>query len=141
MPEISERSMRDLIRELRATSDRLKGELKTVEYDIAVLNRAIAIFEKPEPTKRMRRQTYMNVSPDELRGKGVEEAAVTIAEQNNGLLVSTPARELLIEAGVLTVKQSNYMLWETLKGSNRFEPTGQRGRWKLREPIPTLKVV
>ena len=130
MSELSRQAAVDRIALLQTTADRLRADLEAVEVDIAALQRAIDIFETPGSKTRIRRLAITNVSPDELRGQGIEEAAICIASKNGGVLVSTPARELLVEAGVLTFEQSKSMLWETLKNSKRFEPTGQRGRWQ-----------
>ena len=140
MSELSRKTAVDRIALLQTKADRLRADLEAVEGDIAALQRAIDIFETPSGSKtRIRRLAITNVSPDELRGLGIEEAAVRIALKNGGVLVSTPARELLVEAGVLTLVQSKYQLWETLKSSKRFEPTGQRGRWRLCEHPPVPK--
>ncbi len=141
MSELSRQAAVDRIALLQTTADRLRADLEAVEVDIAALQRAIDIFETPGSKTRIRRLAITNVSPDELRGQGIEEAAICIASKNGGVLVSTPARELLVEAGVLTFEQSKYLLWETLKNSKRFEPTGQRGRWRLCEqpPLPEVR--
>ena len=89
----------------------------------------LELFQPPAP-KRVRRQTALDISPDDLRGKSLDDALIFIAERNAGVLPSTAARELLVDAGVLVGSQVGNTLWNALDRSERFERES-KGRYRL----------
>ena len=76
------------------------------------------------------RAIHLDISPDELRGKPLEDALIFIAERNDGILPSTAARELLVEAGALRGNQTGNALWLALDRSERFARES-KGRYRL----------
>ena len=89
----------------------------------------------------------LDILPDELRGSPLEDALIFIAERNDGILPSTPARELLVEAGVLRGNQTGNALWLALDRSDRFTRES-KGRYRLvdepdetRGPAPKIRAV
>ena len=78
-------------------------------------------------------ERHDDMSVDEFHGMGLEEALVAIAERHHGELNVYHARPLMIEAGLLKgePRATSARLYEMLSGSERFEPTGERGRWRL----------
>ena len=102
MPDISADTIRAKADSLALKIKRLRDTLATTEREHAALLMTLSLFEPPAP-KRSRRPAALDISPDELRGKSLDDALFLIAERNDGVLLSTAARELLVAAGVLTV--------------------------------------
>ena len=72
----------------------------------------------------------LDISLDELRGKSLDDALIYIAERNAGVLPSSAARGLLVEAGVLTGSQVGNALWNVL------DPVGAL-RARVQGAVPT----
>lgn len=74
----------------------------------------------------------LKISPDELRGLGLEEAVHRIAVRNNGYLTSTAVRSILEEAGVLvgTKLQTSKEVYNFLSSSEKYEKLA-RGKYTL----------
>ena len=90
---------------------------------------------KESVIKKTRASELLNVTTDELRGMGIEEALVLIARKNTGLVSSGPARKLLEDAGVLKGSQTSNRLWQVFQESERFEQV-RRGQYKLKHHVP-----
>lgn len=131
MSDLTMQAAQDRIEQLTKRAERLRSELASVERDIGALQRTIAIFN-PAPPTRVRTQEYLNVDPDELRGKRLEEALIFIAERNKGFINSRAARYVLVDAGVLRGKPAttSHALSTELRDSEKFERLA-RGKYRL----------
>lgn len=78
-------------------------------------------------------QTSRPVSVDQLRGNGIVEAALMIAESEQNVLRMTHARNMLVEAGVVPPGRDGISkFFRAIQDSHRFEPiNGKRGRYRL----------
>ena len=84
---------------------------------------------QPAQKQKRRRATTLDVSPDELRDKSIDEAlAISPNETRESCLAA--ARKVLIEAGVLKGSQVGNRLWAALNRSERFERE-EKGRYRL----------
>ncbi len=128
MPDITMESIRSEIESLNRKVDRLRAALSDTERRRDALMLTLEHFEPGSPKRR--RQVALDINSDELRGMHPEDAAVLIAERNGGVLVSTYAREALVEAGVLTGSQTSNALWTILDRSERFVREA-KGRYRL----------
>ncbi len=128
MPDITKVSIQSEIKSLNRKADRLRLSLSDTERRRDALVLTLEHFE-PELAKS-RRQMSVDIDIDELRGMRIEDAVVRIAERNNGALISTYAREALVEAGVLTGSQTSNALWTILDRSERFVREA-KGRYRL----------
>ena len=137
MPDISADTIRAKVESLARKIERLHDALTTAQQEHAALLLTLGLFQPAAP-KRTRRQTALDISLDELRGKSLDDALIYIAERNAGVLPSTAARGLLVEAGVLTGSQVGNALWNALDRSERFERES-KGRYRLvddlRDPV------
>ena len=129
MPDISADTLRAKALSLAQKIERLEETLKTTRQEHDALILTLDMFDPPSP-KRTRRQTALDISPDDLRGKSLDDALIYIAEKNAGVLPSTAARVLLVDAGVLTGSQVGNTLWNALDQSERFERES-KGRYRL----------
>ena len=109
--------------------ERLKTLLEEAEQQRAALMLVIDRYTE-KPKKRIRRNENLGILPEQLRGMKLEAALVFIAQKHGGDLNSSASRELLIEAGVLTGKQTGNTLWNTLQLSENFEKVS-RGKYRL----------
>ena len=119
----------------------LRAQKDAVQEDIDALERAVKVLYPPDAKRRTGGRSYTNVSVDDINGMGIEDAARHIAAKNNNELISTPARKLMEQAGVLPVEGSGTHLYQALKDSRFFEQTGTRGRWVSVESRAALKAV
>ena len=129
MPDISADTIRAKVESLARKIERLQDALTTAQQEHAALLLTLGLFQPPAP-KRTRRQTALDISPDDLRGKSLDDALILIAERNAGVLPSTAARELLVDAGVLVGLQVGNTLWNALDRSERFVRES-KGRYRL----------
>ena len=147
MCDITEKSIREKMESLAKKIERLQALLEAATRERDALSMTLAIFQPPPP-KSVQRKMSLDVSPDELRGKALNDALIIIAERNDGVLPSTPAREMLVEAGVLRGSQTGNALWLALDRSKRFTRES-KGRYRLvddpdempgSEPVPIRAV-
>ena len=129
MPDISADTIRAKALSLAQKIERLEEVLKATRQEHDALILTLDLFQ-PSVPKRTRRQTELDISPDDLRGKSLDDALIYIAEKNAGVLPSTAARVLLVDAGVLTGSQVGNKLWNALDQSERFERES-KGRYRL----------
>ena len=136
MPDITMKAIQNEIDALTQRMDKLRATLENAELHRDALQLTLEHFQPAQKQKR-RRTTTFDVSPDELRDKSIDEALVYIAERNKGVVPSTAARKVLIEAGVLKGRQVGNQLWAALDRSERFERE-ERGRYRLvtEEEVP-----
>ena len=110
--------------------ERQQAGVDETDEAIAALRYVIAL-QRPE---RDSRAQTVNIRPDELVGLIIEDAAVLIAERSGGLLKSTPARKVMIAAGLLDdSRNGGTKLYQALSRSERFESV-QRGEYRLIVP-------
>ena len=133
-------SAKEVIRkELLAIDKRIESYKKTLntlqdKYDGLAMT--LQYFSpKDSPLKKIKRDELLNVKADELTGMAIEEALVFIAEKNNGVVTSSPARKVLVEAKILNGSQTSNRLWQVFQESEKFEQV-QRGKYKLRFHVP-----
>ena len=119
----------------------LRAQRDAVQEDIDALERAVNVLYPPDAKRRTGGLSYANASVGDINGMGIEDAARHIAAKNNNELISTPARKLMEQAGVLPVEGSGAHLYQALKDSRYFEATGTRGHWRHLEPSIALKAV
>ena len=99
------------VKKLRENLDRSEKDLEHVSRSVELLGR----------NGKSPKQEDLGIVPDAFVGKGLCQALVMIAKQNNNILKSTPARSLLIEAGLLNPKTSSSVMNTTLKRANYFK--------------------
>lgn len=110
---------------------RLRAVRDEADADLAALER-VAELRKRSPQRQARQE--LSTDPEALAGLSVLEAAIRIAKDHDGMLVSTPARELMVKAGVLDdTRASSTVLYAALNESGRFEKSGKRGEYALVE--------
>ena len=124
---------------------RLQAKLDAAKRDRDALLRTVKYFS-PAPLPKKSRHAALNVDPDEIRGKDLEQALLFIAEHNDGVIVSNQVRPVLVEAGQLRGQPNttSHALCTWLTESPRFERTGV-GRYRLvddndEEPAPKRQV-
>ena len=108
------------IKSLNSKIDRLKASLQEAERERDATLLVIAKYSEM-PKKRVLRNAYLGINSDSLKGMTLEVALIHIAKCNNGIVRSSPARELLKEAGILNGAQNGHKLWNTLQLSEHFE--------------------
>ncbi len=129
MRDVSADEFKSTLDKLDHQISRLKTALAAAEAKRDAVRLACEVFD-PKPAKRSRRKAPLSIDPDALRGMGLDDALVYIADHNGGVIHSTPAREALVEAGVLKGNNTKQILWEKLSGSERFEQVA-RGKYRL----------
>ena len=135
MPDITMNSIQKEIDALTRKIDRLCATLKNAERSRDALKLTLEHFQ-PEQKQKRRRTVALDVSSDELRDKSLDEALIYIARRNDGVVPSTAAREVLIEAGVLKGSQVGNRLWAALDRSELFEREA-KGQYRLvEEDVP-----
>lgn len=138
MPDITMDTIRKEIEVLERKAGRLRSALRDTERRRDALALTLEHFRPPEAKRARRRGAVLDISPDDLRGKTLEDALIYIAERNDGTLASTAARPVLVDAGVLRGSQVGNALWSALDRSERFEREA-KGRYRLvddHEPVP-----
>ena len=76
----------------------------------------------------------LNCSPSTATEQNtIEDRLIQIATQNNGTIRSRDVRPVLVYEGMLKGEQRTVStrLYEALEKSDRFEPAGKRGYWRL----------
>ena len=136
MCDINEKLIREKMESLSRTIERLQKTVDDAQRKRDALALTLQVFQ-PAPPKRTSRTAALDISADELRGRPLEEALIFIAERNDGVLPSTPAREVLIEAGVLRGLQTGNALWLALDRSERFTRES-KGRYRLLDEVPQV---
>ena len=126
MPDITVDTIQSEIDALTRKIDRIRATLEDAERRRDALALTLQHFQEPSPPAKRRRATTLGVELAELQGKTLDEALIYIAEQNDGIVASTAARQVLTEVGVLTGNQIGNRLWSALDRSDRFERE-QRG--------------
>lgn len=86
-----------------------------------------------KPKKRREPAGLLRVHPEEFLGLTLEDSVLLIADRNNGVVESTPANNLLREAGILPDdNRARTRLYHYLSNSPRFERV-DRGVYRLAE--------
>ena len=125
---------------LEADLQRKRAQLVQMDAlveDVAALERVIQMRKSekrraPTVAGRQSRQAHANVSIAALDGATLEEAAVTLAEQNDDVLRFTGARRRMVEVGLLRDGNAgSTRLFEALAKSDRFERGDKRGVYNL----------
>ena len=129
MCDINAGSILKKMESLSRKIERLKANLEAAQREHDALETTMSIFTPAEP-KRLKRNLDLDITADTLRGESLDDALMTIAEHNHGVVASTPARELLVEAGVLHGNNTGNTLWAALDRSDRFERES-KGRYRL----------
>ena len=129
MCDINAGSILEKMESLSRKIERIKANLEAAQREHDALGTTMSIFTPAEP-KRSKRHLDLDITADTLRGKSLDDALMIIAEHNNGVVPSTPARELLVEAGVLQGNYARNTLWAALDRSDRFERES-KGRYRL----------
>ncbi|MCY4602290.1 MAG: hypothetical protein OXF27_20495 [Acidobacteria bacterium] len=133
MNEINKTVILAELENLERKRERLAASLHEVTCVIEVLKKTIEHFD-PTSKRRVVRQEVLNVDADELRGKSLEDALIYVAKRNDGIVRSSSVRPLLVESGVLRVKQTSHALSVALRTSEYFESV-TRGKYRLRDHV------
>jgi len=81
----------------------------------------------------------MNVSLIGLRGLKQLPALKAIARARNGIVRTLEAKDLMVKAGVVKDSKNAYkMVYNLIKTSDEFQPTENRGEYRLIETQPPL---
>lgn len=129
MKQLTLESLKSDIDALNKNIDRLKTSLQEAEREREALQLVIRRYSET-PKKRRRTSIVLRIDPSELTGMPLETALIHIAKNNSGQIQSTPVRNLLVEAEVLTGSQPGSALWHELDSSDRFERVS-RGVYRL----------
>lgn len=79
------------------------------------------------------------VSASSLRGLKQLTALKTIARAQSGLVRTNDAKELMMQAGVMKKSKNAYkMVYNLLKNSDEFQPSGNPGEYRLIEAMQPL---
>ena len=97
--------------------EKLRSNLSQAESDLEHVARSVELLG--QNGKRMKR-AELGIIAAELADKSIAQALVLIAKSNNNVLKTTPARSLLIEAGLLNPKTASSVLNTTLKRLRYF---------------------
>ena len=116
--------------------ERIRATLSDAEQIRDALQLTLDFYLQP-PSKAPR--AHQDVSSDDLRNMKLKEAVSYLAERNAGEFHSTPARDLLIEAGVIHEANSKQTIYQLLSTWNAFENV-RRGVYHLVE-APMIKAV
>ena len=104
----------------QAAADTLKREVEA--YDL--------LIARHTPRKpRKRKPVDLHVTAAEIEGMKLEPALLYIADRNDGLIQSTPVRQLLAAASVLNGR-GEQQLYHFLSNSPRFESV-HRGLYRV----------
>ena len=131
--EITRESIEDALDELARKIAKQMERVQEWQADREAMRRTLKYFDgvsqlPPKPEEEL------GVTAEQIRGLEPEKAAIVIAEANDGELKSTPARCLMVEAGVIPdTRNASHRLWEVLDGSERFENV-KRGVYRLMPP-------
>ena len=122
MTGITASSVNHKLEELVQDHGELLGRVDALEKRIDAFRLVLAEFQEDDE------------KPDlDLSGLSLEDALVMFAEHHGGELSTYQARSTLIDAGLLKGegRAISLQLYRTLTGSDRFEPAGPRGRYRL----------
>ena len=132
MEEMTMETARSKLESLNKKVDRAQTNLQDLIKKRDSLKVTIELFTgTPVRRSRNSKTVDLGVEPEELRDMHIREAVVYIAEQNEGILLSTPARKLLEDAGILNGRQNGHALWNAIQESERFDKVG-RGKYQLK---------
>jgi hypothetical protein len=74
-----------------------------------------------------------------LRGMKQMPALKVIARAQGGIVRTNEAKELMVHAGVVKNSKNAYkMVYNLIKNSDEFQPTGTPGEYRLTEATPSL---
>ena len=119
----------ELKQRLEAKEATLSSNLVRVKEELQAVSKTLDLLEE----KRIKpgQRVNLGVRPEELKGLTHLEALVYIAVKNNNILKTSPARLLLIEAGLLRQgKNSSRTLYLAVDRSDRFESV-KRGEYRV----------
>ena len=131
MPEpLTIESLQAKIAALKTKVDRLNTQAAEAKHRQKALETVLAMYTE-KPKRRTAQTEKIHIQPDELRGMDIESALIYIANHNANELASTLARELLVQAEILSEdRRGRNDLWNALKASKRFQNVS-RGRYVL----------
>ena len=121
----------ELKERLEAKKIVLSSNLVRVEEELRAVSKTLDLLDEKRTRTRRGQNVNLGVRPEELKGMTQLQALVHIAGRNNHILETSPARLLLIEAGLLRDgKNSSRTLYLTVDRSNRFQSV-KRGHYVL----------
>ena len=128
MEESSQTNIKEKYSDLIREREELKERIKTVNE---LINHFQVVLETLHPESSIESRMDSRNHSD----RGLENILVKWAEKCGGCLNSYKVRRKLVDDGILTGESRDVSakLFQTLNTSNRFEPTGKRGRWRLIE--------
>ena len=129
MTDINKADILDEIVSLKKKRNRLNVSLQDTTSLLEHLQKTLEHFS-PNSNKRAPKAEALRMEPDTLRGKGLTEALVYLAEQNDGIVKNYAVRPLLVDAGILQGKRPEHALSVALRNSERFESVS-RGVFKM----------
>ena len=138
--ELTKQSVQAEIETLDKRIERLQSKLTEARNLRDALRLTAEHFSPPEPKPR-RKSAMLRVDVDMLRGMELDNALVFLADRNDGHVISGPARELLVEAGILRGKSTttSHALCRALAESPRFEREAP-GRYRLLDDASPAEV-
>ena len=121
--------LKDLEAKLSEKRDAAARRLESFENDLTALRRTISIIEPGQQGKASNQDIGVTVA--EIESMTQLNALVYIAQKNNNQLHVTPARHLLLEAGLLTnTDTASSVINTTISRSGKFDPV-KRGVYQL----------
>lgn len=119
---------RALLAEKVANYTRLLEEVQK-KHDAIVI--ALEVIGQSKPASAWRGKPDLDIDPDALAGKPLKAAVLFIAEQSGGVMHVSPARRLLVKAGILREGQyGSNRINSAIRELNRFKRVG-RGKYLL----------
>ncbi len=107
--------------------DKAQAAADTLRREVEAYDLLIARHTPRKPRKR--KPVDLHVTTAEIEGMKLEPALLYIADRNDGLIKSTPARQLLTDAGILNGR-GEQQLYHFLSNSPRFENV-HRGLYRV----------
>ena len=135
MTDINKTAILNEIVSLKKKRDRLNVSLQDTTSLLDHLQKTLEHFI-PHSNKRAPKVEALRIEPNTLRGKGLTEALVYLAEQNDGIVKNYAVRPLLVDAGILRGDRPEHALSLALRNSERFESVS-RGVFKMVD-VPNL---
>lgn len=141
--EYSKQTREDLLA-LRTELMKQIAEIQKRIAAIDVILPELAQGQKSSPSAPVAQLQVTHTSrldPAAIRGMKQFPALKVIARAQGGIVRTNEAKDLMVEAGVVANTKNAYkMVYNLIKNSDEFQPTGVRGEYRLTEAIPSLQL-
>jgi hypothetical protein len=129
---VSFETLTELSKKLEEKRDRLQHHLSEVIKDLDSVNNTLRLLKANKLTPESE-IVFIEVPAEELKGKTIDDALVTVAERNGGSLRVRLAKNLLVKAEMLAKKNAAASVYTSIGRSERWEKVDS-GVYKL---LPT----